>query len=198
MVQAKVYLPYYIVEVTGKGKRFYGEVHLSLKARWSRILVLATPRELGFEKIPLEGIKLDPLARPEEYGRIIEDALIRAEEITKTTPPFKIKGLRGFLKAMITGFKSKTPVTAGPELEAHLILYYATRALGVMPGDKLRVYPEILWLPVALSIEGERVVEAYISTKKMKERFTLLEKFAQEDSEVRTSIVEAVKSWKPL
>ncbi|MCE4600617.1 MAG: hypothetical protein F7C38_03525 [Desulfurococcales archaeon] len=196
-MKARIYLPYYIVE-TGRGKRFYGETHLSLRALWTRILVLATPRDLGFIKMPLGGTRLEPLAKPDEYGRKITEALERASEVSRTKPTFKIGGVRGLLKAMVTGFRSKVSVKSGPELEARLILYYASRALGLEPGDRVRVYPETLWLPVEVLVGGDGGVEAYISSKGVEERFTLLEKFASMDAGVRESIIAAIESWKPL
>lgn len=199
MARAKIYLPYYMVEPVDsvRGRRFYGESHLSLKTAWYRILVLATPRKLPFEKVPIGGAKLDPILEPRAYGSRIEDSLARAQEIYSSRPAFKIGGIRGLLRIMFEGLRGRK-AKAGPDLEARLILHYAVEVLGVEPGSRLRVYPETLWLPVEVEYTGGRITGAHIVSGGRREEFNLLVKFASLDPSVRSSIVNAVEGWKPL
>lgn len=200
MARVKIYLPYYMVEPVNDdvlGKRFYGEAHLSLKTAWYRMLVLATPKQLPFEKVPFGGVKLDPLVGPREYGLRIEEALNRAQEIYASKPAFRIGGLRGLLRMMYDGLLGRK-AKAGPELEARLILHYTVEVLGFEPGSKLRIYPETLWLPVEIGYSGRTITNAYIVSGGRREEFPLLVKFARLDPSVKTALLNAVNGWKPL
>lgn len=200
MPVAKIYLPYYMVEPleAGGGRRFYGEAHLSLLTDWYRILVLATPQRLPFEKIPLGAPVLEPLADPSEYASRIEEALERAMSEYSSKPAFKIGGVRGLLKLLYDGLRGRK-AGAGPELEARLIINYAVEVLGVEPGEKLRAYPETFWLPVELEFRGERIMGARIISPSKTIEYPLLVKFAMIDGRVRRALLKAaVEGWKAL
>ncbi len=189
---ARIYLPYYIVEVQPGNRRFYGEVHVSLRVPRFQALVLATPNDLGFEKIPLGGRTAEPLASPEEYARLVEELL---EEASKyEAQAFDVGGWKGLIRAMLTG--GVKPKPAG--LEARLALTYAREVLGIEESSRLRAYPEKLWLPVDVRVT-RRSVEAYIPRGRGRERFRVLEKLAEKEPEARRALEELVEaSRKPL
>ncbi len=191
---ARIYLPYYPVEILPESRRFYGEVHVSLKVPRFMLLVLATPRDIGFEKVPLGGFLAEPLASPTEYGRLVEELL---EEASRGAggPVFDVGGWKGLIRAMIPGGKKPKPV----KLQARLALTYAREILGIKPGCRLRVYPEKLWLPVDIIVSG-RTVEAYIVRTGRREKYTVLEKLAKASPEAFKVLkeLEGKASSKPL
>jgi len=189
---ARIYLPYYIVEVQPGNRRFYGEVHVSLRVPRFQALVLATPRNLGFEKVPLGGYTAEPLASPEEYVRLVEGILEEASRYEARS--FNVGGWKGLIRAMLPG--GVKPKPAG--LEARLALTYAREILGIEESSRLRAYPEKLWLPINLRLTKGRI-EAYIPRGRGRERFRVLEKLAEKEAEARRALVELVEaSRKPL
>lgn len=198
MTRARLYLPYYAVDVVGAGGvegRFYGESHLSLRAEWSRILVLATPRPLPFTRVPAGGVRLEPLADPSGYASRVMDALKRARAQYAEGPVFQVGGIRGLFRMLRDGFKGKSTGDARL-LEARLVVGYAVEVLGVGEESRLRVYPEVHWLPVIVELSGGRVTGAYIEVKSGSEGFPLLVKFAGIDEGVRAALAEAVGAVK--
>ncbi len=172
----RVYLPYYMVRVEDGG-RFYGEAHLSLVAERYRILVLATPRDPGLERVPLGGKRADPLAAPGEYARILGERLSEMEEASRRTG-FQVGGLKGLLRIIARGLagRGSTGLRGSPSLEARLALAYAREALGLYPGARIIAESEAYWLPVDVEV-GERGVAAWVRG----ERFRVLERLAAED-----------------
>jgi len=184
-MKRKLYLPYYRI-VTSAGRAFYGEVHLSLVTDWYRRLILAQPGDPGFTRFPLDGARLEPLAQPGEYRDLLEEALARASQYYEK-PIFEVRGLRDIIKIILT---RKAEVKDRESMEARLLASFARDVLGLLPGEDLRVEPEVYWLGV--DVEEARGALAFWLPGGG--RFRVLERFAAEDERVRRAIVEALSS----
>ncbi len=190
----KIYLPYYLVEILPGNRRFYGEAYISLRVPRFLVFVLATPRDLGFEKIPLGARQVEPLVSPSEYARILEETL---EEASKRygEPSFDFGGWKGLLRSFLGGRRGPKPVN----VNARLALSYSREVLGITPGSRLRAYPEKYWLPVEIDLSRRRIT-AYITRGTSKNKFTVLERLASTSQEAYLALKELVKDAgeKPL
>ncbi len=173
-----LYLPYYEVHTTGGGSAsFYVEARISSLLPPVRVFLLATPKDLGFERVPASHYRLDPLP-PGDVERLLENSLRAIVDLAYSgRESFDVGGFRGLLRIIFGSFLGRREdVTPTPALEARLALDYVRNVLGVEEGSRFRVSTTPIWLQIRIT--GESIYTG------RGERMRVLERLAAEHPEI--------------